>query len=269
MDTVHSPIRVIHSCASKSGYYYLLEVVERLLLSHLGFSADYKLLAADSYLQTGSDTIQLYSDSFLSDLDQRQLLADIDRSISHLLIWVHDSPAVIDVAISPAVKRLYLVRDGRAAVNALLHASVHTAITALHPEYKYHQIEEAYNDLALFALYVQRWSDHVRAYYARSEPYLMVRLEDITTHQGIDGRPVEEIARVTDYLGLGDVTAEDIADIVEVLQYEKLQRMDGYQYRSGDPQDWRRYFGSDHIALFKRITEGLLIELGYEQDESW
>ncbi len=260
---------VIQSCASKSGYHYLLEIVERLFLFDIGEGGLYKELYGNSYLDTGTDAIKLYSDSFLSDLDREQLLGDLSDGQQSVLVWVHDSPDSIEAAIPEVVHRLYLVRDGRAAVNALLHASVTPAIYKDRPEYKYRTIEEIYTDLEVFSIYVNRWCSHVRAYYEQRDRYCLVRLEDISTHQLIESDPRRHIKRIAEYLGLNNVTSNDVDTIVESLQFNKLQQSDSYQYRSGDPRDWKRYFTRQHEEIFKSLSGDLLIQLGYENSNNW
>jgi hypothetical protein len=39
--------------------------------------------------------------------------------------------------------------------------------------------------------------------------------------------------------------------------------------RSGQPGEWRRSFGVDHIARFKELTGDLVVRLGYEEDPDW
>jgi hypothetical protein len=39
--------------------------------------------------------------------------------------------------------------------------------------------------------------------------------------------------------------------------------------RSGQPGEWRRHFGDDHVARFKQLTGDLVVRLGYEDDPDW
>jgi hypothetical protein len=39
--------------------------------------------------------------------------------------------------------------------------------------------------------------------------------------------------------------------------------------RSGKPGQWREEFGAEHVELFKRMGNDVLIMLGYERDDSW
>jgi hypothetical protein len=39
--------------------------------------------------------------------------------------------------------------------------------------------------------------------------------------------------------------------------------------RSGKPGQWRAEFNEEHVALFKRLGNDVLVRLGYENDDSW
>jgi len=39
--------------------------------------------------------------------------------------------------------------------------------------------------------------------------------------------------------------------------------------RSGQPGEWRRVFGGDHVDLFKELTGDLVVRLGYEEEPNW
>jgi hypothetical protein len=39
--------------------------------------------------------------------------------------------------------------------------------------------------------------------------------------------------------------------------------------RSGEPGEWRRHLGADHVARFKELTGDLVVRLGYESDPDW
>ncbi|MDY7013813.1 MAG: sulfotransferase domain-containing protein [Cyanobacteriota bacterium] len=40
-------------------------------------------------------------------------------------------------------------------------------------------------------------------------------------------------------------------------------------YRKGVAGDWKNHFNEQHIELFKKNYKGLLVKLGYEDDENW
>src|SRR5437764_11863139 len=39
--------------------------------------------------------------------------------------------------------------------------------------------------------------------------------------------------------------------------------------RSGKPGQWRQEFNDEHVALFKKLSNDVLIKLGYEKDDAW
>jgi hypothetical protein len=40
-------------------------------------------------------------------------------------------------------------------------------------------------------------------------------------------------------------------------------------FRKGVSGDWRQYFEAEHIAQFKQLANSILVEFGYERDDSW
>ncbi len=71
------------------------------------------------------------------------------------------------------------------------------------------------------------------------------------------------------------IPAEKLLGIVYALQFSRLARRPKGQedpqshYRKGQPGDWRNHFTEELVACFKKQYPGLLVKLGYEQDEAW
>lgn len=79
--------------------------------------------------------------------------------------------------------------------------------------------------------------------------------------------------------GLGrrsGVTQKWVEQVVERQSFENLSggRTKGeadraHHYRRGEPQNWKRHFGPEHVERFKEKYQYVLEDLGYEEDRSW
>jgi hypothetical protein len=101
--------------------------------------------------------------------------------------------------------------------------------------------------------------------------YVEVRYEDLLE------RPDKEAARLFRFLG-ADASSEVVEECVEEASFEKAsgrQRgQDDYplrhgKYRKGIAGDWKNVFIERDTEIFKEIAGDLLIELGYEKNDTW
>jgi hypothetical protein len=98
--------------------------------------------------------------------------------------------------------------------------------------------------------------------------YTEVRYEELLE------RPVEEVQRLLKFLG-ADSSEETASRCVEKTGFErKSERKRGQEdsasrSRKGVAGDWRNVFTEEDKRVFKEVAGGLLIELGYEEDDSW
>ncbi len=101
--------------------------------------------------------------------------------------------------------------------------------------------------------------------------YVEVRYENLLE------RPVEEIRRLFGFLGADD--AEEVARrCVEAYDFETLSgrkrgneeyEMGFQKRRKGIAGDWKNVFTERDKVIYKEIAGGLLIELGYADDNDW
>jgi hypothetical protein len=101
------------------------------------------------------------------------------------------------------------------------------------------------------------------------ENYAEVRYEDLLQ------RPEEEVGKLLSFLG-ADASQELVRHCIESNSFEKWsegrnrgQEESSSFYRKGVAGDWRHVFTEQDKRIFKEIAGDLLIELGYEKDESW
>ena len=104
-----------------------------------------------------------------------------------------------------------------------------------------------------------RWS------YGRPE-ILELRYEDVVRDKGGDVHPAPPVLRPERRRrGAGDDHRQSVQPTPAARRRAPLDR----HVRSGEPGEWRRYFGDDHVARFKELTGDLVVRLGYEADSGW
>jgi len=99
--------------------------------------------------------------------------------------------------------------------------------------------------------------------------YVEVRYEDLLE------KPKEEVRRLLEFLG-AEASEKTVKMCVNSASFEKLSkgRKRGQEdatsfFRKGVAGDWRNVFTEQDRLLFKKEAGVLLIELGYEKDDSW
>lgn len=111
------------------------------------------------------------------------------------------------------------------------------------------------------------WPEHIRDWINRNG-LVVVRYEDFLK------AGAEQLGRVAEYLNV-KVGEELLKEIVENHSFEKLTgRHAGDEdrssfFRKGVAGDWIEYFTSDAAQAFQEFAGTLLIDLGYEDDNSW
>jgi hypothetical protein len=188
--------------------------------------------------------------------------------------------------IYPEAKVIHIIRDGRDMVVSRVHhmwnyAASEGGIYDLSPEELRRRDafrEGTLGDESLFtperlARVASEWSAGVGR-VVREGPamlgdhYIEVRYEDLL------GEPVEGVRRLLKFL---DVRAgEEVARrCVEAASFERgAKRKRGQEdsssrYRKGVSGDWKNVFTVADREIFKRSGGKLLIEFGYEKDNSW
>jgi hypothetical protein len=107
--------------------------------------------------------------------------------------------------------------------------------------------------------YVQSWQAVLPAYY---------RYEDFLE------KPGEMVRRVTSDVGLS-VSEQRCCEAVEANTREKMHQALNQTFRhntfvrKGVSGDWRNYFSSENIVIFKKLAGQLLVDLGYEHNLNW
>jgi hypothetical protein len=100
--------------------------------------------------------------------------------------------------------------------------------------------------------------------YGRPE-ILELRYEDAVRDE------VATFTRLFQFYGFHDEAVERGIKIVEQFSRRHGPHAgdDDPHVRSGEPGEWRRYFGPDHVSRFKELTGDLVVRLGYEDGPDW
>ncbi|MFT4538587.1 MAG: hypothetical protein ACI841_000515 [Planctomycetota bacterium] len=176
---------------------------------------------------------------------------------SSSLIWTHERPSVLS-EIGKERALIYMIRDGRAVVNSLMHHVTRPNVRARHKRYKIDDPIEMYKQLGVFRKYVQLWHDHVRDYMSRPEGLILVRFEDLVSDMS---ETCEHLAKT---LGFNC----DTKDVAETFSFRRMKQDSPAHLRSDRQEDWTRYYGAEHRKIFDEVAGSLLLELGYIDEGS-
>jgi hypothetical protein len=111
------------------------------------------------------------------------------------------------------------------------------------------------------------WPDHIRDWIDR-DGILVAHYEDFLDDS------VGQLERVSGYLNM-DVPRPELEEIVDDHSFQKVTgRRSGEEdrssfFRKGVAGDWREYFTPEAAKAFHEFAGDVLIELGYEEDDSW
>jgi len=172
----------------------------------------------------------------------------------------------------PHIKTFFIYRDPRDQIVSHAHwiykvphhhpyscrfsldENIMTLITGEHYffDYNLHNVQGINQYYRLFI----RW---VYSPYACS-----IKFEDLVGSQGggSDERQTQTIIKIIKYLGL------QISDALVDHVKNNLFGNTG-TFRKGQVGSWQKDFKSEHIQIFKREAQSLLLELGYETDDKW
>lgn len=189
--------------------------------------------------------------------------------------------------IYPGAKIIHIIRDGRdAAVSAVHHSwnfgkirkgAEASAKRTTHRKRDPHEMSNmgesifAEGQLRKFAA---EWSARVSSTVEDGPTlpgngYVEVRYEDLLE------RPEEEVRRLLEFLR-AEASEKTVKRCVNAASFDKLSkgRTRGQEdptsfFRKGIAGDWSNVFTEQDKALFKKEAGDLLIQLGYEKDDSW
>jgi hypothetical protein len=177
------------------------------------------------------------------------------------LVLSHEEPGHEYLEFFGATRKwIYLMRDGRAAVNSLLHFLVTPVLLKRHPDYRIDRVEELYQLPGYFERHVSMWRSHVEAFMKLRRHYLLLRYEDLI------GQKAELVGRIADFVGLSE---PDVDSVLRETSFESMKKAAPVHVRKGDRNDWESYFTGHHRKRFSELAGDLLIEFGYEEDASW
>ena len=96
----------------------------------------------------------------------------------------------------------------------------------------------------------------------RPSQFFIIRYEDLKSD------PISVVASIFQFLGIPTST-EQIMNIVDRNNFTKKKKGENSFFRKGVAGDWKNFFTPKDIAITKRLTKDVLIQLGYEKDQSW
>ena len=187
--------------------------------------------------------------------------------------------------VYPEARVIHIIRDGRdAAVSAVHHSWNFGKTQGVRISAK----REAYHENAgglrnkresLFAgNSLRRMAAEWDARVSRTiedGPALLGDNYTEVRYEGLLERPEEEMTRLLGFLG-AEAGEETVSHCVNSASFEKLskgRRRDEEDatsfFRKGVAGDWKNVFTARDKQVFKEVAGGLLIRLGYEENDHW
>jgi hypothetical protein len=220
-----------------------------------------------------------------------QLVADyLELPFIDLSFFPVGCPAVIHthfpVPSRKGVPMVYVVRDGRDAMismfyylqalyktaeggngRAVLHhlckTSAASEIRNILPEFIHRQFRKPYGCRL-------NWKNHIQsALRTQRTDVPIVRYERLLVD------PIHELGDAIVKLTAKPIDEKKLAATIEKFTFRKRTgRNPGAEQsesflRSGTSGQWRRYFTRDSARVFNEFAGGLLVDLGYEEDDTW
>jgi hypothetical protein len=189
--------------------------------------------------------------------------------------------------IYPEAKIIHIIRDGRdAAVSAVHHSwnfgkirkgAEASAKRITHRKRDPHEMRNMGESIfpeGQLRKFAAEWSARVSSTVEDGPTlpgngYVEVRYEDLLA------RPEEEVRRLLEFLR-AEASEKTVKRCVNAASFEKLSRgrTRGQEdptsfFRKGIAGDWSNVFTEQDKVLFKKEAGDLLIQLGYEKDDSW
>lgn len=91
----------------------------------------------------------------------------------------------------------------------------------------------------------------------------------IVYYESLLSNPAEELKDIFRFLEV-DHQPDTVQQVIEKTAFEKKQKKGEKSFfRKGGSGDWKNYFKEKDKSTFKNIAGETLIELGYEQDNTW
>ncbi len=174
------------------------------------------------------------------------------------LIWTHSLPNILgNKYLKKINKRIYIVRDGRDAINSLMHFVTSPIALKRYPEYSITDTQLLYNDYDYFKKQVEQWKSHVVAFQELSSKYHLIRYEDMIRNKS------RVIRKLGTYLNI----SVDEESISHATSFSKMKQNAHNHLRKGISGDWKNYYSKKHITLFNDIAGKQLEEIGYVAED--
>ncbi|WP_025209161.1 sulfotransferase domain-containing protein [Hippea sp. KM1] len=272
-------LKIIQIGFPKSGNSLLNKLIT-LCLKELGVFKTYKNTIGLSYVYTelykmynleelfedsmDVDDIRVVNDklylSFLFPVENLRLVEVQPTALLQFssLVWSHSKPNELYPFFLNFGVRFYIIRDGRDAINSLIHANTSAKVLKYYPEFKINDAKELYSRLDIFEKYVRMWNDHVENYLPYKEFFTEIRYEKL-----INGG--EDFLKILKIFNL----ERKYTEFKEILSFKKMKEKSPSHLRKGKIGDWKNYFTEKHKEIFKEIAGDTLIKLGYEKDKNW
>lgn len=203
-----------------------------------------------------------------------QILKELERLLPGDIAYghLHAFPEVVAELCRTGVASYFIYRDPRDVVVSHVFYVTDLANQHAHHDYYVNELSDFDERLKVSILGRPELAYPFPNIYKRFEPYLpwldhkeilVLHFEDLTTD------PQTWLRQIFDHaVSRGFVSAKNSAESVDVLA-KAIDPQRSPTFRKGESGGWREHFNESNKTLFKEVFGGLLVRLGYEQNQNW
>jgi hypothetical protein len=184
----------------------------------------------------------------------------LDFLKQYSVVRSHDAPTRLHFNLLKGITRwIYIYRDGRDAINSMMHYVVTPPVLLRHPEYKITSVKKIYQNYEYFAKHVQEWKENAQKAFSFPERFYFVKFEDIVSNKE------KFLLELEKKIGV----EPPAKTILKRSSFESMHSKTPIHARKGKTGEWKSNFSNKHKAIFKDIAGEMLIKLGYEKNLDW
>lgn len=209
-------------------------------------------------------------------LDLPRLRRYLDRCPDGMFVTTHagHQPDLRAVFVDLGLRHVLLLRDPRDVAVSLAHFLRQSSWLPRHD----HFARVLDSDEARLMAVIEGYDDGAGGFmpgigavletflpWLEAEEVLVCRFEELVGERGggSAAAQIDAIVKLAAFVGR-PLSAEQAASVAGGMYSRR-----GLTFRSGQIGDWRRHFGDDHVAAFKRCCSHHLVRFGYEAAEDW
>ncbi len=272
--------KILHCGYPRSGNYLLHTILRYVLYDNkityfsqkVGLSYIWKITYKQYNLNElfpgylNIDMIRVYnSQLFLCKMHKIKFLENIkvDKNLffkTASLVWSNDNLKNLACILENFDHIIYIVRDGRDAINSFIHFYSMPHIQKFFEKHRKYSVEDVYSNIKLFKKFVRLWTNHVSSYFEIKKLYpfqkkiILLRFEDLIKDKNI----------------ILDIFPQNIlnkkiskTNLTALFSFYKMKKSANHHLNFGHAGTWKNYFKKEHMKIFEELAGNYMEKLGY------